>query len=211
VPAPAEELLNVYDAAGRVVGARPRRAARASGHAVGAVNALVIDGRGRVLLQRRRPGTENGGLWDKTVGGHVGAGERFEECVLREAGEELFGDGASRAVRLAGSRAEFLRLRRRVDLARSVLLYRAHLQLNLRDVRHGQRGGRRTVRYHVGVFLGRTDMPRSAFAPDPRELAGLRYFPAPRVDAMLLSGDLAPNMAYLWLTHGHALLSLVQR
>ena len=211
MPPRGEERLNLYDAAGRVVGARPRRAARASGHAVGAVNALVIDGRGRVLLQRRLSGTENGGLWDKTVGGHVSAGERFEECVVREAGEELFGDGASPHVRLAPSRAVFDRLVKRLDLSRVVLLHPAHVQLNLRDVRHGERGGRRTVRYHVGIFLGRTAMPRSAFAPDPKELAGLRYFPAARVDAMLLAGELAPNMAYLWLAHGHALLSLLRR
>jgi 8-oxo-dGTP pyrophosphatase MutT (NUDIX family) len=211
VPARAEELLNVYDAAGRVVAAGPRRAARASGRPVGAVNALVIDGRGRVLLQRRRPGTENGGRWDKTVGGHVSAGESFERCVVREAGEELFGDGASPRVRLAPGRAEFDRRLRRVDLARTVLLYPARRQLNLRDVRHGPRGGRRTVLYHVSVFLGRTDLPRAAFAPDPGELAGLRYFAVPHVDRMLLAGELAPNMAYLWLTCAQELLSLVHR
>ena len=36
-----EELLNVYDASGVVIGARPRREAKASGLAVGAVNVLV--------------------------------------------------------------------------------------------------------------------------------------------------------------------------
>ncbi|HET8645355.1 MAG TPA: NUDIX domain-containing protein, partial [Vicinamibacteria bacterium] len=100
----AEELLNVYDARGRVVGARARRAAKASGQAVGAVNALVIDGRGRVLLQRRLPGKDNGGLWDKTVGGHVSAGEEFDATAVREAGEELFDDGRSESVRLFPAR-----------------------------------------------------------------------------------------------------------
>jgi 8-oxo-dGTP pyrophosphatase MutT (NUDIX family) len=210
VPArPAEEQLNVYDPAGRVVGTMGRRAARASGHAVGAVNALVINGSGQVLLQRRRADKENGGLWDKTVGGHVGAHEAFARCVVREAGEELFGDGGSTRVRLARGRAEFDRMVRRADLARTVLLYPSHVELNLRDVRHGPRGGMCTVLYHVAVFLGRTDMPRSAFAPDREELAGLRYFAVPRVDRMLLSGKLAPNMAYLWLTQGHTLLSLL--
>jgi hypothetical protein len=203
-----EELLNVYDAKGRVVGARPRRAARASGHAVGAVNALVVNGRGEVLLQRRRPGKENGGLWDKTVGGHVSAGEEFDDCVLREAGEELFGDGASACVRLARP-GRLRRLLARGAAGRGVVLQRASLQLNLRDVRHGEGGALRTVLYHVAIYLGRTDLPRSAFAPDPGELAGLRYFKPARVDRMLLNGELAPNMAFLWLTHAQALLALV--
>ena len=46
-------------------------------------------------------------------------------------------------------------------------------------------------------------------AGDPGELAGLRYFTPPAVDRLLLRGDLAPNMAYLWLTHAHLLLSLI--
>lgn len=203
----AEELLNVYDARGRVVGARPRRAARASGEAVGAVNALVVDGRRHVLLQRRRPGRENGGLWDKTVGGHVTAGEDFDRCVVREAGEELFGDGECGRIRLAAA-PQLARLVARGGASDSVVLRRASLQLNLRDVRHGESGRLRNVLYHVGIYLGRTDLPRRAFRPDPAELADLRYFTFAQVDRMLLAGELAPNMAFLWLTHAHDLLSL---
>ena len=62
--------------------------------------------------------------------------------------------------------------------------------------------------YHVAVYLGRTDLPRRAFRPDPGELADLRYFTPAAVDRLLLRAELAPNMAYLWLAHGHALLSL---
>jgi isopentenyldiphosphate isomerase len=96
-PEPAEELLNVYDAEGRVVGAQPRRAAKASGLAVGAVNVLVLNDRGHLLMQRRPPDKENGGRWDKSVGGHVSAGEEFDTTAVREAGEELFDDPASPA------------------------------------------------------------------------------------------------------------------
>jgi len=60
-PEPAEELLNVYDTDGRVVGAQPRRAAKASGLAVGAVNVLVLSDRGHLLMQRRPADKENGG------------------------------------------------------------------------------------------------------------------------------------------------------
>src|SRR5687767_5107458 len=66
---PAEELLNVYDAAGHVIGARRRAEAKSAGLAVGAVNLLLVNVRGEVLLQRRPRGKENGGRWDKSVGG----------------------------------------------------------------------------------------------------------------------------------------------
>src|SRR5262249_42423658 len=97
---PRDELVNVYDAAGAGVGARPRDEAKRAGLAGAAINLLLVDGAGRVLLQRRPRDKENGGHWDKSVGGHVGAGEAFDAAAVREAGEELFDDAGSAAVRL---------------------------------------------------------------------------------------------------------------
>jgi 8-oxo-dGTP pyrophosphatase MutT (NUDIX family) len=205
----SQERVNVYDAAGRVAGALPRGRALSSGRPVGAVNALVVSARGQVLLQLRRKDKENGGLWDKTVGGHVGAGESFDACIVREAGEELFGDGASGRVRLLASRAAVRR--RPWPAAPAVVIHRVGLQLNLRDVRRLPGGGFRTVLYHVALYLGRTAAARAAFRPDPSELAGLRFFAPTAVDRMLLQGRLAPNMAFLWLTLGRALLDLARR
>jgi 8-oxo-dGTP pyrophosphatase MutT (NUDIX family) len=207
-----EELLNVYDATGAVVDARPRRAAKASGLAVGAVNALLVNRRGEVLLQRRPADKENGSRWDKSVGGHVSAGEEFDTTLVREAGEELFSDGSSTRVRLAGSEGDFDALLASADLAEAVVLRRVALQLNLRDVRHAPGGGGlRNVLYHVAVYAGRTDVALGSFRPQADEIADLRYFPAAEVDGMLLRGELAPNMGYLWLTQGHGLLALAAR
>jgi hypothetical protein len=206
---PAEERLNVYDAEGRVVGAARRREAKRSGQAVGAVNVLLVNARGEVLLQRRPEDKENGGLWDKSVGGHVSAGEEFDATAVREAGEELFDDGASPRVRLAPSDEAFAALRTSVDLGQCVLFRRASLQLGLRDVRHAPgREGLRNVVYHVAIYLGRTDVAREGFRPQADEIADLAYFEAPAVDHMLLRGELAPNMAFLWLTHARPLLAL---
>ena len=203
-----EELLNVYDAKGAVVGARPRRAAKASGLAVGAVNALLVNRRGEVLLQRRPADKENGGRWDKSVGGHVSAGEEFDTTLVREAGEELFSDPGSPRVRLAGSERDFETLLTGADLSQAVVLRRVALQLNLRDVRHAPGGGLRNVLYHVAVYTGRTDAALASFRPQAEEIEELRYFPAVEVDGMLLRGEMAPNMAYLWLTQGRGLLAL---
>ena len=196
-PEPAEELLNVYDTEGRVVGAQPRRAAKASGLAVGAVNVLILNDRGQLLMQRRPTDKENGGRWDKSVGGHVSAGEEFDTTAVREAGEELFDDAASPRVRLARDRHEFDALERSEDLTRTVLFHRVSFQLNLRDVRHAPGGGLRNVLYHVAVYAGRTDVALASFRPQAAEITALSYFPAAEVDRLLLERQLAPNMGFL--------------
>jgi 8-oxo-dGTP pyrophosphatase MutT (NUDIX family) len=208
VPEPREERVAVFDPQGHGVGALRRDEAKRSGLAVGAVNVLLVNARGEVLLQRRPEDKENGGRWDKSVGGHVGEGESFDRTAVRETGEELFHDASSPWVRLVGDEAEFARVVAETDLTRQVLFFRAALQLNLRDVRLVPGGGIRNVVYHVASYLGRTDVPLEGFRPPADEIAGLRYGAAAEVDRMLLRGELAPNMAFLWLTHARALLAL---
>ena len=203
-----EELLNVYDAEGAVVGALPRGEAKHSGLAVGAVNILLRDADGLVLLQRRASDKENGGLWDKSVGGHVLAGEEFDQTAVREAGEELFDDAASPRVVLIADETPFRDRRAAADPETTVVFRHASLQRNLRDVRHGPDGGLGNVIYHVSIYLGRTDVPLESFHPPAGEISGLGYFAPRAVDEMLLRGELAPNMAFLWLTHAKALLDL---
>jgi NUDIX domain len=205
-PESHDELLNVYDAAGEVVGARPRAEAKRSGLAVGAVNVLVRDGAGRVLLQKRPADKENGGRWDKSVGGHVAAGEDYDATAVREAGEELFDDGSGARIVLARSLSHFAQLVATVDLAASLVIHRAGLQLNLRDVRLAPGGGVRNVTYHVAVYEGRTEIPLEGFRRQAAEIDALAYFSLAQVDQMLLDGALAPNMAFLWLAWGHRLL-----
>jgi len=195
-----EELLNYYDAQGRVLGVAPRAQAKASGHAVGAVNALILGPRGQVLLQRRPRDVENGGRWDKSVGGHVAAGEDFDATVLRETGEELFGAGDSTEVQLVSSEGA-------TEASAGVRLRRVALQRNLRDVREVPGGGARNVLYHVAIYLGRTDLTLEHFTPQRSEIDELAYFTPADVDRLLLGGELAPNMSFLWLTQAQALLA----
>jgi 8-oxo-dGTP pyrophosphatase MutT (NUDIX family) len=203
----AEELLNVYDTDGNVVAAKPRREAKASGLAVGAVNVLVLNQVGQVLLQRRPSDKENGGRWDKSVGGHVSAGEEFDTTAVREAGEELFDDARSAQVLLARDALAFDALVASEDLRRVVVLHRVAFQLNLRDVRHAPGGGLRNVLYHLAIYHGRTGLPIEAFRPQKSEIDELRYVDYPELDQLLLDGHLPPNMAFLWLTQAHLLLT----
>jgi 8-oxo-dGTP pyrophosphatase MutT (NUDIX family) len=210
VPEPHDERVAVFDAEGRAAGALPREEAKRSGLAVGAVNVLLVSAKGEVLLQRRPEDKENGGRWDKTVGGHVDEGESFDDAAVREAGEELFHDASSPWVRLLGDEAELARVVAEADLTRQVLFFRSALQLNLRDVRLVPGRGIRTVVYHVASYLGRTDVPVEGFRPPGDEIAGLRYAAPSEVDRLLARGELAPNMAFLWLTHARALLALAR-
>ena len=208
MPERADERLSVYDDEARPVGAMGRAEAKRSGLAVGAINVLLVNARGEVLLQRRREDKENGGCWDKTVGGHVGAGEEFDAAAVRETGEELFADPSSPRVLLAPDPVAFGRLVAGADLRKALVFRRASLQLNLRDVRRGPDGAVRNVVYHVATYIGRTDIALAAFRPQTDEIAELRYASASEVDERLLRGELAPNMAFLWLTHARAQLAL---
>ena len=208
---PHDEILNVYDVAGSVIGARPRGEAKRAGLTLGAVHALVVNSRAEVLLQRRRADKENGGLWDKSVGGHVSAGEEFDACLVREAGEELFDDAGCGRVRLARSEQELAALISGAEPTRSVALRRVAFQTGLRDVRRAPDGGLRVAVYHVAVYLGRSELAAADYRPQPSEIDELRYFPAAEVDRLFLEGQLAPNMGFLWLTQGLSLLALAAR
>jgi hypothetical protein len=205
----AEEPLNVYDAEGQVVGTRPRAEAKAAGLAVGAVNVLLVNAQGEVLLQRRPRDKENGGRWDKSVGGHVSAGEDFDATARRECGEELFDDPQSPRVVLATAEAFGGACAGR-DLTQCVVLAPLGRHLNLRDVRVAPGGAIRNVVYHVAIYAGRTDVAVSAFRPQASEIDELAYFSPGVIDLMLLRGQTAPNMAFLWLAHAQALLARPQ-
>ncbi|PKB25676.1 8-oxo-dGTP diphosphatase [Novosphingobium kunmingense] len=52
------------------------------------VAVALMDGEGAVLMQQRPAHKHHGGLWE-FPGGKVEAGERLEEALIREIGEEL--------------------------------------------------------------------------------------------------------------------------
>lgn len=57
---------------------------------VGSIRLLLMNSNGRIYLQKRSPlKSENAGLYDKTVGGHVLNGETSNMTVVRECAEEL--------------------------------------------------------------------------------------------------------------------------
>jgi len=90
VPDLSQELLDLVDLSGRVIGQATRERVHREGLLHRAVHLLIWHTDGRILLQKRSASKACcPGLWDTSVGGHVGSGEEPIESALRECREEL--------------------------------------------------------------------------------------------------------------------------
>jgi isopentenyldiphosphate isomerase len=87
----SEELLEIIDCKGDVIGHEPRKKIHGDPslmHRV--VHVLVINREGDILLQKRSQKKDVApGKWDTSVGGHVGIGENLLSSSKREMHEEL--------------------------------------------------------------------------------------------------------------------------
>jgi isopentenyl-diphosphate Delta-isomerase len=85
-----EEQIILVDAEDREIGLAPKLAAHRQGLMHRAISAVVLDGRGRMLLQRRALGKyHSGGLWTNACCTHPRAGETVEAAARRRLREEL--------------------------------------------------------------------------------------------------------------------------
>ncbi len=87
-----EEMLDLYDEAGRRIGRAPRRLCHGNPALLHHTSHVVVfhpDGK-RLLLQKRSMSKDLlPGLWDTAVGGHLAPGEDYETGARRELAEEL--------------------------------------------------------------------------------------------------------------------------
>jgi isopentenyldiphosphate isomerase len=86
-----EELLEIVDSKGKVLGVAPRSEIHGNPsllHRV--VHVLVFNSGGELLLQKRSLNKDVApGRWDTSVGGHVDPGEGLVDAAMREMKEEL--------------------------------------------------------------------------------------------------------------------------
>jgi isopentenyldiphosphate isomerase len=96
-----KELLEVYDLNGKMIDVEERgkfykntkneftKKGKVT-KKVKTIRLLLMNSNGTIYLQKRsKIKEENTGLYDKTVGGHVSAGDSAEMTVIRECAEEL--------------------------------------------------------------------------------------------------------------------------
>lgn len=91
-----EELFEIIDAFGKVVGIEKRSIVHQKGLLHRAVHVFVLDSKGRTFIQQRSFEKDVGpGLWDLSAAEHLKPGESFEDAAMRgvreELGVELFG------------------------------------------------------------------------------------------------------------------------
>jgi isopentenyldiphosphate isomerase len=86
-----EELFEVVDDEGRVIGTAPRSKCHGDPSlAHRSVHVFVRNRQGDLYLQKRSPAKDvQPGKWDTSVGGHLAPGETYEQAVVRELAEEL--------------------------------------------------------------------------------------------------------------------------
>jgi isopentenyl-diphosphate delta-isomerase len=86
----SDETVILVDEDDREVGLAPKLAAHAQGLRHRAISAIVLDRRGRMLLQRRAEAKyHSGGLWTNACCTHPRPGEAVAEAAHRRLKEEL--------------------------------------------------------------------------------------------------------------------------
>ena len=85
-----EEMFDVVDRSDTVIGRASREEVHRDGLLHRSAHLLVFDDSGRVLLQKRSMSKDRfPGRWDSSVSGHVDSGEDYDQCIVREAMEEI--------------------------------------------------------------------------------------------------------------------------
>lgn len=96
-----DELVDIVDEDGKCIETISKREAHINGALHRCVVSEVIDSQGRWLLVRQASDRQDAGQYVSPVGGHVAAGEKNEDALVREANEEL-GFGADLRYDLVG-------------------------------------------------------------------------------------------------------------
>jgi len=130
------EWFDVVDENDQIVGRAPRREVHARGLTHRAVHVLVFNREGELFLQKRSMTKDTApGVWDSSASGHLGVGEDYDTCAVRELAEEI-------GLRTTGAPQRWLRLPACPDSGREfVWVYRLEAEgpfvLNPEEIERG--------------------------------------------------------------------------
>jgi isopentenyl-diphosphate delta-isomerase type 1 len=86
----AEEIFDVVNERDEVIGRNTRSEVHRLGLRHRAVHVLVYNAKGEIFLQKRSQTKDTfPGAWDSSAAGHLGCGEDYDACAIREMREEL--------------------------------------------------------------------------------------------------------------------------
>ena len=86
----SEEIFDVVNERDEVIARHPRGEVHRLGLKHRAVHVLIFNARGELFLQKRSMTKDTfPGAWDSSASGHLNTGEDYDECAVREVGEEL--------------------------------------------------------------------------------------------------------------------------
>jgi isopentenyldiphosphate isomerase len=86
----SEEIFDVVNERDEVIARHPRSEVHRLGLKHRAVHVLIFNARGEIFLQKRSMAKDTfPGVWDSSASGHLDTGEDYDECAVREVGEEL--------------------------------------------------------------------------------------------------------------------------
>jgi isopentenyldiphosphate isomerase len=157
------ELLEVYKSDGTFIGTQERkdfyleskREFETTGEVskkVKTIRVFLMTSAGRIYLQKRSLlKDENSGLYDKTVGGHVSAGDTSELTVVKECAEEL---GFPVSVL---SKEDFKQAVKSIDLKIIGVLSRVDHIPNFKSIRVLKNGKQFEQVYITDIYVGYFD------------------------------------------------------
>ena len=154
------ELIDIYDLKEKFLGSQKRKKFYSEikkefekrgkiSRKIKSIRLILMNSKGRIYLQKRSINkSENPGLYDKTVGGHVSAGDSYDMTVLRECAEEL---GFPAAVL---SENEFEKAVKVTDLSIICIFRKIDELNNFQSIRFKKDNEKFTQPYMTSIYMG---------------------------------------------------------
>ncbi len=148
-----------------------------------------------MLIQRRvdAPGKDNPGMWDKSVGGHVGSGEGYCDAIARELNEELRWGLEKLPVEIVDA-FEFESVSKQRDL-RFTFVLKELGRMNYPSLRKLHGGICITEPAHSRTYLGRYEGEISA---QKEEVEELRWVSKKILEEMMRKEEFTKDFLFLY-------------